>query len=127
MSSFLKPRLRVASTLPLMLIILSVGSAFAQDAAPNSTTDMHRPRIGLVLSGGGARGVAHVGVLKVLEQMHIPIDAIAGTSMGAVIGGLYASGMSAKDIEALIRSVNWQDAFQDRPPRAELGFRRKQD
>src|SRR3954468_19427510 len=86
-----------------------------------------RPRIGLVLSGGGARGAAHVGVLKVLEQMHVPIDAIAGTSMGAVVGGLYASGMSAKDIEALIRPVNWQDAFQDRPPRAELGFRRKQD
>jgi NTE family protein len=86
-----------------------------------------RPRIGLVLSGGGARGAAHVGVLKVLEQMHVPIDAIAGTSMGAVVGGLYASGMSATEIEALFRSVNWQDAFQDRPPRAELGYRRKQD
>lgn len=86
-----------------------------------------RPRIGLVLSGGGARGAAHVGVLKVLDEMHVPIDAIAGTSMGAVVGGLYASGMSAADIEKLISSVNWQDAFQDRPPRAELGFRRKQD
>jgi NTE family protein len=86
-----------------------------------------RPRVGLVLSGGGARGAAHVGVLKVLEEMRVPIDAIAGTSMGAVVGGLYASGMSAKDIEALIGSVNWQDAFQDRPPRAQLGFRRKQD
>jgi NTE family protein len=81
----------------------------------------------LVLSGGGARGAAHVGVLKVLEQMHVPIDAIAGTSMGAVVGGLYASGMSAAEIESLLRSVNWQDAFQDRPPRAELGYRRKQD
>src|SRR4051812_30584996 len=58
-----------------------------------------RPRIGLVLSGGGARGAAHVGVLKTLEGMHIPIDAIAGTSMGAVVGGLYASGMSAAQIE----------------------------
>jgi len=86
-----------------------------------------RPRVGLVLSGGGARGAAHVGVLKVLEEMHVPIDAIAGTSMGAVVGGLYASGMPAADIEKLISSVNWQDAFQDRPPRAELGYRRKQD
>ncbi len=86
-----------------------------------------RPRIGLVLSGGGARGAAHVGVLKVLDEMHVPIDAIAGTSMGAVVGGLYASGMPAVEIERLISSVNWQDAFQDRPPRAELGFRRKQD
>src|SRR5215510_5516568 len=81
-----------------------------------------RPRIGLVLSGGGARGAAHVGVLKALEEMHIPIDAVAGTSMGAVVGGLYASGMPAADIEKLISSVNWQDAFQDRPPRAELGY-----
>ena len=56
----------------------------------------HRPRVGLVLSGGGARGAAHVGVLKVLEQMHVPIDAIAGTSMGAVVGGLYASGLSRR-------------------------------
>lgn len=93
--------------------------SFAQEAP--------RPRVGLVLSGGGARGAAHVGVLKVLDDMRIPIDAIAGTSMGAVVGGLYASGMPAKDIEKLISSVNWQDAFQDRPPRAELGFRRKQD
>ena len=59
--------------------------------------------------------------------MRVPIDAIAGTSMGAVVGGLYASGLSAVEIEKLISSVNWQDAFQDRPPRAELGFRRKQD
>ncbi|HKQ84147.1 MAG TPA: patatin-like phospholipase family protein [Steroidobacteraceae bacterium] len=89
--------------------------------------ESHRPRVGLVLSGGGARGVAHVGVLKVLEDMHVPVDAIAGTSMGAVVGGLYASGMRAEEIERLVDSVNWQDAFQDRPQRAELGFRRKQD
>jgi NTE family protein len=86
-----------------------------------------RPRIGLVLSGGGARGAAHVGVLKVLDEMKIPIDAVAGTSMGAVVGGLYASGMTADEIEKLLTSVNWQDAFQDRPPRAQLGYRRKQD
>src|SRR5689334_20300576 len=86
-----------------------------------------RPRIGLVLSGGGARGAAHVGVLKVLEQLHVPIDAVAGTSMGAVVGGLYASGLSATDIETLLRTVDWQDAFSDRLPRRDLGFRRKQD
>lgn len=68
-----------------------------------------------------------MGVLKVLDEMRVPVDAIAGTSMGAVVGGLYASGMSAAQIEELLNSVNWQDAFKDRPPRAELGFRRKQD
>jgi NTE family protein len=86
-----------------------------------------RPRICLVLSGGGARGMAHIGVLKILEQMKIPIDCIAGTSMGAVVGGLYASGMTAAEIESTIRSVDWQEAFRDSPPRRELAFRRKQD
>jgi NTE family protein len=78
-----------------------------------------------VLSGGGARGAAHVGVLKVLEQLHIPIDAVAGTSMGAVVGGLYASGFSPREIESIMTSLNWQDAFRDRPPREDLTFRRK--
>lgn len=92
-----------------------------------AAAEQARPRVGLVLSGGGARGAAHVGVLKVLDEMRIPIDAIAGTSMGAVVGGLYASGMPTPEIEKLLRSVNWEDAFRDRPPREELGFRRKQD
>jgi NTE family protein len=86
-----------------------------------------RPRICLVLSGGGARGMAHIGVLKVLEELRIPIDCIAGTSMGAVVGGLYASGMTAQQIEAAIHSVDWQEAFRDAPPRRDLAFRRKQD
>jgi NTE family protein len=89
--------------------------------------DLSRPRVGLVLSGGGARGLAHVGVLKVLEEQRVPIDAIAGTSMGAVIGGLYASGMTSTEIEALVRTLNWNSAFRDRPPRSDMNFRRKQD
>ena len=80
-----------------------------------------------MLSGGGARGAAHVGVLRVLEQLHIPIDAVAGTSMGAVVGGLYASGLSPREIESIMTSLNWQDAFRDRPPREDLTFRRKQE
>jgi NTE family protein len=87
----------------------------------------HRPKIGLVLSGGGARGVAHIGVLKVLEEQHVPIDAIAGTSMGAVVGGLYASGLTASEIERIMTSLNWQEAFRDRPPREDLTLRRKQE
>jgi NTE family protein len=86
-----------------------------------------RPRIGLVLSGGGARGFAHVGVLRVLEQLRIPIDAVAGTSMGAVVGGLYASGMSAPEIEDLANRTDWNEAFRDRSPRSNMSFRRKQD
>ncbi len=102
------------------LIVLALsGTALGAEQA--------RPKIGVVLSGGGARGAAHVGVLKVLDELRVPVDAIAGTSMGAVVGGLYASGMPPAEIEELIRSLNWQDSFQDRPPREELGFRRKQD
>jgi NTE family protein len=86
-----------------------------------------RPRICLVLSGGGARGMAHIGVLKVLEDLKIPIDCIAGTSMGAIVGGLYASGMTAAQIDSTMRSVDWQEAFRDAPPRRDLAFRRKQD
>ena len=71
--------------------------------------------------------MAHIGVLKVLEELKVPIDCIAGTSMGAVVGGLYASGMSAAEIESTMRSVDWQEAFRDAPPRRDLAFRRKQD
>lgn len=86
-----------------------------------------RPRVCLALSGGGARGVAHVGVLKVLEEMRIPVDCIAGTSMGAIVGGLYASGMSPESIERAFLDADWEDLFNDRPPRRNLPFRRKQD
>ena len=101
--------------------------ASAAAAAADSAEQLARPRIGLVLSGGGARGGAHIGVLKVLEEEHVPIDAIAGTSMGAIVGGLYASGMSPREIERRLTSIDWQDAFRNRPPRRELSFRRKLD
>jgi NTE family protein len=81
--------------------------AVAQET-PAAQALVKRPRIGLVLAGGGAKGGAHVGVLKVLEQMRIPIDCIAGTSMGALVGGGYASGMPASEIENFIRSVDWK-------------------
>jgi NTE family protein len=71
--------------------------------------------------------MAHIGVLKVLEELNVPIDCIAGTSMGAVVGGLYASGMRAGQIESMMRTVDWQDAFTDSPPRRDLAFRRKED
>jgi NTE family protein len=67
-----------------------------------------RPRIGLVLAGGGAKGGAHVGVLKVLEEMHIPIDCIAGTSMGALVGGGYASGIPAAELETFVTTIDWK-------------------
>lgn len=97
------------------------GSAVAV-AAPKE-----RPTIGLVLSGGGALGATHVGVIKVLEELNVPIDLVVGTSMGSIVGGLYAMGLTAAEMDTLIRTIDWGGAFEDRPPRGDRSFRRKQD
>jgi NTE family protein len=91
----------------------------------NAQTATHPEGVGLVLGGGGARGAAHIGVLKVLEREHIPVSHIAGTSMGSIVGALYASGYSADEIEAVITAVNWRDMLSDDPPRDMLPMRRK--
>lgn len=114
-------RLLPAFLLGFGLLALQLPTVAQQ--APQSV----RPRIGLVLSGGGARGAAHVGVLKVLDELRVPVDAIAGTSMGAVVGGLYAAGYSGREIEQVMTSVDWQDAFRDRPRRDDLAMRRKRE
>lgn len=93
----------------------------------DSSVAPKRPKIGLVLAGGGAKGGAHVGVLKVLEEMRIPIDYVAGTSMGSIIGGLYASGMSPDEIEKQIKRIDWVHIFEDDPLREDRSFRRKTD
>ncbi|MBL8351819.1 MAG: patatin-like phospholipase family protein [Burkholderiaceae bacterium] len=86
-----------------------------------------RPKVCLVLSGGGARGAAHVGVIKVLEEYRVPIDCIAGTSMGSLVGGAYATGMSVPDMEVLTGSMSVEKLFKENPPRQELAMRRKSD
>jgi len=101
-----------------LLFILSA-STLAQPAP--------RPKIALVLSGGGARGLAHIGVLRVLEELKVPVDLIVGTSMGAVVGGAYASGRSVDELEALVKSARWNDILADRPPRDRLTVRRRED
>jgi NTE family protein len=97
------------------------------NACHASTGGSNRPAVGLVLSGGGARGYAHLGVLKVLEENRIPVDCIAATSMGAVVGGLYASGMSAKEMEDRLASVNLTDIAFDVTARADLPQARRED
>ena len=84
-----------------------------------------RPKVGLVLSGGGAKGAAHIGVLKVLEQQQIPIDYIAGTSIGAYVGGMYALGYSAAEIEAIMLGTDWNAGYSDTMPREDLSLRDK--
>jgi NTE family protein len=86
-----------------------------------------RPRVGLVLGGGGARGIAHISVLRQLEAMRVPVDCIAGTSMGALVGAMYASGMGVDDIEKTVLSLDWPRLFDDSLERPERSFRRKRD
>ncbi len=118
-----------ASVVCIASIAVTAASAVAAASAARApaATPARRPKICVVLSGGGARGLAHIGVLEVLQRLRVPVDCIAGTSMGAIVGGLYASGMTPAQIAAMMRSVDWQQAFSDRPPRAALAFRRKQD
>jgi len=111
--------------LKLLFLIYFFCTVFtlADDHLTTKTT----PKIGLVLSGGGARGLAHIGVLKALEELKIPIDYMAGTSMGAVVGGLYASGMSTEEMETIVLKTDWEDMLRDRPSRRRLPYRRKVD
>ena len=104
--------------LAFLLLVVCLPAAFAETA---------QPRTGLVLSGGAARGLAHVGVLKALEEQGVRIDAIAGTSMGAVVGGLYAAGYSVAELERLALTLDWQQVLSDDPPRQDIPYRRKQD
>lgn len=86
-----------------------------------------RPKIGLVLGGGGAAGIAHVGVLKVLEEQGIPIDVIAGTSMGAIVGSLYAAGYKADELEQVVKALDWPELFQDGQARSLQSFQQKRE
>ena len=113
------------SSIGLLLLLCSVAAPASAATAGAEPSD--RPKIGLALSGGGARGAAHVGVLRVLEQMQIPVDYIAGTSMGSIIAGLYASGMTPDEIEHALATMDWEQIFSDDPPREDRSFRRKRD
>jgi NTE family protein len=117
----------IAGALALLLVSAPARAQAQATAAPAAVAAGERPRVGLVLSGGGARGFAHVGVLKALEAARVPVDVIVGTSMGAIIGGLYASGMTSEDLEREILAVNWGDLFDRREPRQLLSQRRKEE
>ncbi len=114
-----------------LVYILASGPCSAQAveviSADGVTSVSTRPRIGLVLSGGGARGIAHLGVIQVLEELRVPIDYIAGTSMGAIVGGLYASGKSTDDIYKILHEIDWSDVFNDKEQRRVLPFHRKDE
>jgi NTE family protein len=123
----------------VFIAVLMASSAGAQTAPSTDTppksagqpsaaaTVPAQPRIGLALSGGGARGIAHVGVLKVLEEMRVPVHCVTGTSMGAVVGGTYAAGRTPEDMQKAVLAADWESIFRDAPPRKEIAVRRKVD
>ncbi len=111
----------------LLAVVCSVAQSNNQAVATKAEKEQHRPRIAIALEGGGALGLAHVGVLQWFEQHHIPVDMVAGTSMGGLVGGFYASGMSAADIKTLADSIDWNKALRSQIPYRDLAFRRKED
>lgn len=108
--------MRLFSLLLFLFYLLTTSFVYAQ----------HPPKIGLVLSGGGAKGAAHIGVLKIIEKNNIPIDFVVGTSIGAYVGGLYALGYSVDDIEKIMLNLPWDDSYSDFIPRELLSFKNKE-
>ena len=116
---------RRSVVLTLQFLAAAVGAQPA--AVPQFEAPAPRPRLALSLSGGGARGIAHVGVLRALEEAGLPVDAIAANSMGAIVGGIYATGQSAAELEAIVRSLDWASLFSGRPDRRTLPVVRRDD
>ena len=108
----------------IFILIIIFSHSFVEAANFN---DDDRPKIGLVLSGGGALGFAHIGMLQVIDSLNIPIDYIAGTSMGGIAGGLYALGYTGDDIEQLVQNIDWIDIFTDMPERKMQSYFQKKD
>ncbi len=126
--SCINARLLLFTSLIFFSCQQQVVSANQQNILPElETQNYERPKIGLVLSGGGARGFAHIGVLKVLEENHVPIDYIVGTSMGSIVGGLYAIGQTPEEIEEGVKSIAWNKVFDDFAYREYKSYRRKKD
>jgi NTE family protein len=107
----------------LLCLILNSAYSFGQDNL-DATKDI---KVGLVLSGGGAKGLAHIGALKLIEESGVRIDYIGGTSMGAIIGGLYASGYSANQLDSIFKKTNFNTLIQDNLPRSAKTFYEKED
>ncbi|PSH04517.1 MAG: patatin [Acidobacteria bacterium] len=110
-----------------ILVLLLVWLTSAIGLTQSTPAAAKRPRIGLVLEGGGARGLAHVGVIQWLEEHRIPVSYVAGTSMGGLVGGVYATGRNAAEVRQVVKSIDWDLVLSGQTPFNDLAFRRKQD
>ncbi len=109
------------------LLLAALAPAADCEEPGNATWKVRRPKVGLALSGGGAKGLAHIGVLKVLEEAGLEVDCISGTSMGAIIGALYSIGYSPRELEQIVYSQDWRVLLTDRIPHRHLSIREKRD
>ncbi|MFZ6675962.1 patatin-like phospholipase family protein [Undibacterium sp. Xuan67W] len=131
--------LRLVYTIFCVLVLLASSAASKAQTQSEAQTELatrtvspspaqtHQPKVALVLSGGGARGFAHIGVLRALRAQRVPVDIVVGTSMGAVVGGAYAAGRSIGELEQIVRDTAWDRVLADRPARYDLDFRRKEE
>src|SRR5580658_11378074 len=139
MSSLCACRSCAARLSVFLLLALSGTLTLAQNPSPDQkqvpppdqqtgpSQPVRRPRIGLALSGGGALGLAEIGVIQWMEQNHIPVDRIAGTSMGSAVGAMYATGMSPAEIAKFAETIDWDAAFVAEPTYPQISYRRKED
>ncbi len=112
----------------VLLFASALASTAPAEPPPVQAQPAHtRSKIGVALSGGGARGLAHIGVLQWMEENHIPVDYVAGTSMGGLVGAMFATGMSPDEMKEFIEHVDWDEALLSEPRYSELSFRRKED
>jgi NTE family protein len=117
--------MRLRSKVCLFSIVFMLSSTYARPQEQSSKSN--RPTIGLVLQGGGALGLAHVGVITWLEEHHIPVNYVAGTSMGGLVGGVYATGHNAAELSHIVKGINWDQVLSGQTPFDDLSFRRKED
>lgn len=111
----------------LTVIYLAVSASYASYAQNDTSTVKQRPKIGLVLSGGGAKGAAHIGVIRYIEELGIPIDYVAGTSMGSIVGGLYSMGYTSDEMLEIISNVDWNRIISNNVDREKISFKEKND
>jgi NTE family protein len=118
-------KLRAAQSLLLSCILLSTSVSSPQEVTKPARTG--RPKLGIVLEGGGALGLAHIGVLQWMEENRIPVSYVAGTSMGGLVGGIYATGRTPAEVKEITDGINWDEVLRGQTPFQDLSFRRKQD
>ncbi len=118
--------LRIRVHLSVAVLLLGSLPSFSQEQVAGATPKK-RPTLGLVLQGGGALGLAHVGVITWLEEHHIPVNYVAGTSMGGLVGGVYATGRNAAEVREVVNGIKWDQVMSGQTPFDDLSFRRKED